>query len=166
MGQTSNDSIEEIGGVSSEIIREAARPRGRDFSKRQKISNDVSLEQAKSGRLLAAASKAKLDDCFQRTKALKRIANHSIMSMDLTGLNSVAKQYYEIEQRRILDETLKGTASTTDGSIKASISDFDVEEPSEVFHAESSDDELELRMLSDDEFVDDNVHPPKGETNK
>ncbi|XP_062556802.1 uncharacterized protein LOC134221629 [Armigeres subalbatus] len=104
----SNDDVEEEDADAS--CSKTIRPRGRDATKTRKITDSATLELAKSGRLLAAAAGAKVEDGFKRTKALTRIANHAIMSVDFSGLNSVAKRYYELEQHRILEETLKEVA--------------------------------------------------------
>nr|XP_029717001.1 uncharacterized protein LOC115260207 [Aedes albopictus] len=104
-----NEDSAEMGEPSSKT----ARPKGRDACKNKKAEQSASFELAKSGRLLAEAAQAKLKDAFQRTEALKRIANHAIMSIDMSGLNSTAKRFYEIEQQRILAETLKEAAAAT-----------------------------------------------------
>lgn len=63
---------------------------------------------------MAEAANAKAKDSIERTKALKRIAHHSIMSVDFTGLSDVAKEYYQLEQRRILSETYEEACQDMD----------------------------------------------------
>ncbi|XP_055589263.1 uncharacterized protein LOC129741547 [Uranotaenia lowii] len=82
----------------------SSRPIGREAAKRQKRAQHAELELAKSGSLLAATAKEKLQDSLQRTKILGRLVNHSIMSVNLDGLSDVAREYYVLEQQRILSE--------------------------------------------------------------
>ncbi|XP_058828373.1 uncharacterized protein LOC131688218 [Topomyia yanbarensis] len=106
----SNDGSEETDGVEQSSTNEMDRPRGRDANKKQKNLGSETFELANAGKLLAVAAKAKVKDSIERTKVLKRIANHSIMSIDFSKLSNVAKKYYALEQHRILEETYQEVA--------------------------------------------------------
>lgn len=138
------------------------RPRGRNASKLQKVTNSETLELAKAGRILAEAANTKAKDSIQRTKALKRIANHAIMSVDMSALSAIAKEYYTLEQRRILEETYQEAESTNESIMQLTEAASVWEDPVErINHAEQynenncsdrhdEDDEIEeLEVLSD-----------------
>ncbi|XP_055643784.1 uncharacterized protein LOC129779987 [Toxorhynchites rutilus septentrionalis] len=111
----------------------ALRSIGRDAAKKQKKSE---LDLVKSGRLLAATAQAKLADSIERTKILKRLVNHSIISVNLNGLSDVAREYYALEQQRILSELRS-------------------EEPGSFSEAGSQEDVLE--NISDEDVVNENI---------
>ncbi|XP_058826817.1 uncharacterized protein LOC131686841 [Topomyia yanbarensis] len=86
------------------------RPIGQKACKAQRLSqgcasNHVGSEIAKAGNMLAIAAKERLMYCRQKALALSRMANHAIMSVDINGLNETAREFYLLEQKRILNET-------------------------------------------------------------
>lgn len=97
---------------------ECSRPRGQKQAKLAEASNKTlaaaSLVMADSGRELAEVAKAKLKDSIQRTAVFKQMVTHSIMSVDLEKMSNVAKEYYHLEQKRILDEIRR--AADEDGT--------------------------------------------------
>lgn len=118
--QISNDSVEELSfneeGESSQMDTGNEQPKGRNASKLQKTDGTETLQLAKAGMLLAEAATKKTQDSAERTKALKRIACHSIMSVDVSGCNAVAQEYYKLEQRRIVSETYEDACRDKDAA--------------------------------------------------
>lgn len=87
----------------------SGRPLGVKASKAQKLNQgcaaaNAGIEMAKAGNLLAFAAKERLAYSKQKAQALSRIANHNIMSMNINGLNEIAREFYVMEQKRILNE--------------------------------------------------------------
>lgn len=87
-----------------------SRPIGQKASKhQQKLKGNSELagmQIAKAGNLLAEASKEKAVLARERTQAINRMVNHSIMSVDFSTLSETAKKYYEMEQERILQQAM------------------------------------------------------------
>lgn len=90
----------------------SGRPIGQKASKARKANQQCAtahagIAMAKAGNLLAFAATERLTYSKQKALSLSRLANHSIMSMDLNGLNDTAREFYLLEQKRILNETRK-----------------------------------------------------------
>lgn len=103
------------------------------------------MQLAKAGKLLAEAAHKKAQDSAERTKVLKRLANHSIMSVDFSGLNAVAQEYYILEQRRILSESYEEACREVDAA------DSSVAPTSAL-----SEEDYNQRLDSNDESYDEN----------
>ncbi|XP_055615177.1 uncharacterized protein LOC129761481 [Toxorhynchites rutilus septentrionalis] len=87
-----------------------SRPIGQKAAKGRKIVlgseyAQAGLKIAKAGSELAAAAKERLTYSKQKAQALSRMANHTIMSMNLDGLNETARKFYLLEPQRVLAET-------------------------------------------------------------
>lgn len=107
------ESSGEAAGNSSEAGNSSgagcSRPMGQKASKVAEASRKslaaASIAMADNGRVLANLTKQKLEDSIQRTAAYKQMVNHSIMSVDLDKMSGMAREFYMMEQTRILKET-------------------------------------------------------------
>lgn len=88
------------------------RPNGRKAAKLDASFLKNSNSLAESGRSLAETAKSKIKDYEDRTKALVRMANYAIMSIDPRNLSASSREFYELEQVRILNE-IKNQASSS-----------------------------------------------------
>lgn len=88
-------------------VAECSRPKGQKLSKVKDANESLTsagLAIAENGKILANLAKQKLADSLQRTAAYKRMVNHSIMSVDLSKMDSISREYYILEKERILQE--------------------------------------------------------------
>lgn len=93
------------------------RPVGQKASKRMKLQQasnaNVGAQMAEASNRLVEATKEKALLSRARTVAINRMVFHSIMSVDLTMLSETAKEYYRVEQERIL-QNIKEKATIQD----------------------------------------------------
>ncbi|XP_062708771.1 uncharacterized protein LOC109407123 isoform X1 [Aedes albopictus] len=87
-----------------------SRPMGQKAAKKLKQQQashaDIGAQMAKASNLLANAVKDKAVLSRERTAAINRMANHAIMSVDFSTLSETAKEFYRVEQERILQQIL------------------------------------------------------------
>lgn len=101
----SDDSSREERSVPEAVAPAESRSiEQKPLTKSRKVArgspNKAELRTAK-----ANAVEKRLEYSRQKAQALTRMANHAIMSTKLDGLSETAREYYMLEQQRILDET-------------------------------------------------------------
>ncbi|XP_055545314.1 uncharacterized protein LOC129730194 [Wyeomyia smithii] len=82
----------------------SGRPIGQRAAKARKL---VTRFEKHTDLQMTIAAQERAAYMKQKVRALTRMANHAIMSMNLEGLNETAREYYLLEQQRILNETRK-----------------------------------------------------------
>nr|XP_029720682.1 uncharacterized protein LOC109423072 [Aedes albopictus] len=110
----------------------SSRPMGQKASKTAEGSRKslaaASIAMADNGRVLANLTKQKLEDSIQRTAAYKQMVNHAIMSVDVEKMSGVAREYYLLEQTRILNETRKAAGNIVEQTYEEILSEVPINE--------------------------------------
>ncbi|XP_065081683.1 N-glycosylase/DNA lyase [Ochlerotatus camptorhynchus] len=63
------------------------------------------MQMARAGNLLAEAAKEKAVLVKERTQVINRMVNHAVMSVNFSALSEIAKQYFKMEQEKILQQS-------------------------------------------------------------
>lgn len=105
----------ELDADSDDVTIYAARPEGRKAAKlarKQNIKDQINVESAESSKsIMGKAFEWTKQTTEQKLELKQKKQDDDIMKMDLTTLNSVQRQYFEMRQAEILERWMSRGSS-------------------------------------------------------